>query len=98
MQIVYRSKGLESICTEASATVKRHGTRMAKLIHLRIDQICSFDTVEMLTKSGTGNCHSLKGNRKGYYAMDLVHPFRLVFRITGEETQIVCIEEIVDYH
>ena len=41
---------------------------------------------------------SLANNRKGQYAMDLVHPYRLVFEKHGDEIQIAHILEIVDYH
>ncbi len=40
----------------------------------------------------------LKGNRKEQYAVDLVHPYRLVFEKKGNEIQIANIMEIVDYH
>ena len=29
-------------------------------------------------------CHPLLNNRKGQYAVDLVHPFRLVFKKHGD--------------
>ncbi|OKZ58234.1 MAG: plasmid maintenance system killer protein [Clostridiales bacterium 44_9] len=34
----------------------------------------------------------------GQFAVDLVHPYRLVFEKNGEEIQIANIIEIVDYH
>ena len=37
-------------------------------------------------------------NGEGQYAVDLVHPYRLVFVKQGDEVQIVTIIEIVDYH
>ena len=37
-------------------------------------------------------------DRKGQYAMDLVHPYRLVFEKTGDKIQIANVMEIVDYH
>ena len=43
-------------------------------------------------------CHPLSNNRKGQYAVDLVHPYRLVFEKHGNEIQIAHIMEIVDYH
>ncbi len=45
-----------------------------------------------------GRCHQLKGNRKKQYAVDLVHPQRLVFEKKDEEIRIVNVLEIVDYH
>ena len=43
-------------------------------------------------------CHPLKGNRKNQFAVDLVHPYRLVFEKKGTEIQIANIIEIIDYH
>lgn len=37
-------------------------------------------------------------SRKGQYAVDLVHPYRLVFEKHGNEIQVAHIMEIVDYH
>lgn len=45
-----------------------------------------------------GRCHLLKGKRKGQYAMDLVHPYRLIFEKIDEEIRIVMVIEITDYH
>ena len=56
------------------------------------------DTVEMMIQFHIGRCHPLTQNRKGQYAVDLVHPYRLVFEKNGDEIQIANILEIVDYH
>ena len=45
-----------------------------------------------------GRCHRLQGNRSGQYAVDLEHPYRLIFSVNGEQIQIAKIEEIADYH
>lgn len=71
---------------------------MADKIHQRIDELHAADTVEMMIQWHIGRCHPLTQNRKGQYAMDLIHPFRLVFEKKGEEIQIANILEIVDYH
>lgn len=71
---------------------------MAEKIHMRIDQISAADTVEMMIQFHIGRCHALTQNRKGQYAVDLVHPYRLVFEKIGNEIQIVNVLEIVDYH
>ncbi len=64
MEILYRSKKLRKVCTEANI----------------------------------GRCYLLTGNRAGQYAMDLAHPYRLVFIKIGQEIQIARIQEIIDYH
>lgn len=98
MQIKYQNRKIEKVCTNASEAQRQYGTKMSEKIHLRIDQIDASDSVEELIQFGIGRCHPLKGNRIGQYAMDLVHPYRLVFIKVGEEIQIAKIIEIVDYH
>lgn len=68
-----------------------------KSISVQMKQDAS-DTVEEMLQFHIGRCHLLKGNRKGQYAMDLVHPYRLVFEKIGNEIQIANVMEIVDYH
>lgn len=77
---------------------KNMAEQMAEIIHLRIDQISAFDSVECLLQYRIGRCHTLVGERKNQYAMDLIHPHRLVFKKVEIEKQCVCILEIVDYH
>lgn len=98
MQIDYRTRKLEAICTDANVARKAYGRQMAQKIHQRIDLITAADSVEMLIQCHIGRCHQLTGDRKGQYAMDLVHPYRLVFIIKGNEIEIAEIQEIVDYH
>ena len=98
MLITYKTKKLEKICTDAKAEEKAHGREMSELIHQRIDEIAAADSVEMMVKFHIGRCHPLKQNRKGQYAVDLVHPYRLVFEKNGSEIRIAHILEITDYH
>lgn len=98
MKITYKDKGIEKVCTNASAAEKKHGRRMADKIHQRIGEIQASDTVEFMIQYHIGRCHALHADRNGQYAVDLVHPYRLVFEKHGDEIQIANILEIVDYH
>lgn len=71
---------------------------MAEKIDQRIGEIKAADSVEQMIQFGVGRCHPLKGNRLGQYAVDLVHPQRLIFAKREEDIQIVKIMEIEDYH
>lgn len=44
-----------------------------------MDEIDASGTIEEMVQYHIGRCHPLKGNRKGQYATDLVHPYRLIF-------------------
>ncbi len=98
MDITYKSKKLEKICTNAKIAERTYGQEMAVKIHQRIDEISAADTVEMMVQFHIGRCHPLAQNRKGQYAVDLVHPYRLIFEKTEKTIQIAHILEIVDYH
>lgn len=98
MIVEYRTNSLEKVCTKANVAVRQYGQEMAVRLHQRIKQIKAADTVEMLVQYRIGRCHPLHGDRDRQYAMDLVHPYRLVFTKHGDEIQIARIEEIVDYH
>lgn len=98
MQIEYRTKKLEKACTNAAEATKLYGHEMAAKIHQRIDEITAASSVEMMIQYRIGRCHPLKGNRKNQYAVDLIHPHRLVFEKRESEIQIVNIMKIIDYH
>lgn len=98
LQIEYKTKKLEKVCTNAQEAEKQHGHDMALKIQQRVDEIHAALNVEMMIQFGIGRCHLLKGDRKNQYAVDLVHPYRLVFEKQGNDIQIANIMEIVDYH
>ena len=98
MDITYKNKKIENVCTDAKVSDRSYGNEMTEKIQMRIGEIQAADTVEEMIQFRIGRCHPLTGNRKGQYAVDLVHPNRLVFEKHGNEIQIVHITEIVDYH
>ena len=98
LAISYSSLRLRRVCEDAEVATKRYGAKMAEKIHERIDQIHAAVSVEMLVQFRIGRCHALTGNRKGQYAMDLIHPYRLVFEKRNDKVVAVEILEIVDYH
>ena len=95
MDITYTNNKIKKVCTDAKTAERSYGRDK---IHQRIDEITAADTVEMMIQFHIGRCHPLTQNRKGQYAVDLVHPYRLVFEKNGDEIQIANILEIVDYH
>ena len=98
MKVEYKNKKLKKVCTIASVTEKAYSRQMADKIQQRIAELESAETVEELMQFHIGRCHPLHQNRENQYAMDLVHPMRLVFEKKGDEIQIAEIVEIVDYH
>ena len=98
MKVTYKNKRIEKVCTNAVEAEKKYSREMAEKIQSRIDLIEAAESIDMMVQYRMGRCHPLQGNRKGQYAVDLVHPFRLVFEVHEDEIQIANIIEIVDYH
>lgn len=98
MEISYKNKKIEKVCTDARASDRTYGSAMSEKIQMRISEIEAADTVEEMIRFRIGRCHPLISDRKGQYAVDLVHPYRLIFEKHGNEVQIAHITEIVDYH
>ena len=98
MKITYRNRQIERVCTDAQSAEKAYGRQMACKIHQRIDEISAAENVEMMLRFRIGRCHQLSQDRKGQYAVDLVHPYRLVFTSEGDSIQVANVLEIVDYH
>lgn len=62
MEITYKNRKIEKVCTNASEAVKCHGNLMAGKIHQRIDQITAFETLEEMLKFNLwnpGSCQAL---------------------------------------
>lgn len=57
---------------------------MAEEVSARLQDLEAADTLEDLSPFPPTRVHPLKGNRAGQFAIDLVHPFRLVFIIDHE--------------
>ena len=98
MEISYKDKKIERVCTNVKASDKKFGQEMSEKIQMRLDEIRAADSVEEMVMYRIGRCHPLVNNRKGQYAVDLVHPYRLVFEKVDGKIQLVVIIEIVDYH
>lgn len=98
LKINYKSNSFERVCTNYSIAQRKYGERMARFIHQRVGELQAADSVEMLVQYSIGRCHPLEGDRKGEYAMDLIHPYRLVFEHNKTDVQVVRIVNIEDYH
>lgn len=98
MEIQYRSHKIEHVCTNADFAQREYGLDMAVIISQRIGELKAADSIDNLVQFAVGRCHHLKGKRKNQYAMDLIHPFRLIFSVQDAQVCLVEVSEIVDYH
>ena len=48
MDITYKNKKIEKVCTDAKVADRTYGNEMAEKIQMRIGEISAADTVEMM--------------------------------------------------
>ncbi len=80
MNIDFSSKQLEKLCNNSILAKKKWGDRHAKKILLRLDDLRASDTLADVSYLPPARCHELDNNRKGTFAVDTVHPNRLIFK------------------
>ncbi|MUL37869.1 type II toxin-antitoxin system RelE/ParE family toxin [Gloeocapsopsis dulcis] len=83
MDIVFKDKKFEKECNNQRLLEKNYGQKRAKRIRRRLDDLLAADTLEDMTNI-PGRCHELGENRWGQIALDLDHPYRLIFEPANE--------------
>ena len=111
MDIAFSTRKLARTFNSGSALAKEYGDRMARTIQIRLAVLRNARTLALVPTSPPDRRHLLTGRRSGQYAVDLVHPFRLVFEpnhdpvprtedggIDINQVTAITIAEVVDYH
>ena len=108
MDITFRTRKLAKTFNEASALQKAYGSRMARTIMVRMAVLKAAHNLAQVPALPPERRHQLRGDRSWQYAVDLVHPYRLVLeplsdggnRVDAAVEQItaIMIVDVVDYH
>lgn len=80
MQISFRTRKTEKIFNSERKLQKEYGAHRAKKIKLRMAVLRSAVNLAEVPEQKPDRRHPLKGNRKGQFAVDLVHPYRLILK------------------
>lgn len=111
VDITFRTRRLARVFNSDRSMRRQFGDRMARRIQMRLAVLRNARTLSLVPSTPPDRCHQLTGNRSGQFAVDLVHPRRLVFvpnhdpvplrddgGIDLEQITAVTILEVVDYH
>ncbi|MCY3956092.1 MAG: hypothetical protein OXF47_08885 [Nitrospira sp.] len=83
---------------------------MARTIMTRLAVLREAPTLSMVPTLPPNRRHQLHGKRVGQYAVDLIHPYRLIFEpvdtparkaggeMNTDEVTAIMIIEVIDYH
>ncbi len=110
MDINFKSRKLEKIFNSERLLKTEYGEQASK-IKLRMSVLKAASCLAMVSASKPDRRHELSGRRKGTFAVDLKHPFRLVFEpaenpvplledggIDLEKVISITILKVEDYH
>ena len=78
MDIIFERSDFEKQCNNQKLLVRKHGSKRAKRIRQRLDDLHAASTLEVM-RLLPGRCHELKQDRAGQLSLDLDHPYRLIF-------------------
>lgn len=111
MKIAFRTRKLQKVFNKADALKRAYGEGMAKVIMARMAVLKAACNLGLVPTTPPDRRHQLAGNRAGQFAVDLVHPRRLVFAadhdpvprkddggIDTERVTAVTILEVADCH
>lgn len=109
MEIIFKDKAMERIFNSERELKRKYGEN-AKKIQLRMQVLAQALNLSEVPSQPPDRRHPLTGNRMGFFAVDLKHPFRLVFEPIGkieylkdggldlEKVTSIQIIEVVNYH
>ena len=110
MNIKFESNNLQKYANDDRSGSKKLGQQRFKKFKQRLDQLKASKTLEDV-RFQPGRFHELTSDRKGQWACDLDHPYRLIFEPqenpipTDDDGKYIWVEikaveiiEIDDYH
>lgn len=107
MKLIYKSNKLKKQCEDPRRAQKEYGQNIGNRLTQRVGELQAATNLLDIKYNPSARLHRLKGDRSDEYAIDLVHPFRLIIKpiledegdINKLETiNVVRIEEVTDYH
>ena len=104
MEISFINNKLQKTCEDHSKLKSKYGAQQAQRIVRRINELQAAANLYDITQLPQVRLHPLHGDRKGQFAVDIVHPYRIILLpMNGDVTDlrtvtIVEIKAILDYH
>jgi len=84
LQVYYKSNKLAKVFDSEKELKRAHGERQAELIRECLDDLEAVECLADMWRLPQHRCHQLSENLKGVFSLDLVHPYRLLFKPADE--------------
>jgi proteic killer suppression protein len=80
MNIRFATTKLQKTLCTGKELVRQYGDKNAKKIQNRLAVLRNTPTLAQMPSTPPYRCHPLKGEYNGCFAVDIIHPFRIIFR------------------
>jgi proteic killer suppression protein len=80
VEIEFEKSKLRDVFNNESSLISSYGKENGRTIMRRMSVLRAAQNLEQVSYKKPERRHQLRGKRKGEFAVDLTHPFRLVFR------------------
>ena len=80
VDITFRTRKLGKIFNSEKELKRAYGDRRARVIKMRLAVLREAPTLSQVPTTPPIRRHQLSSNRAGQYAVDVVHPYRLIFK------------------
>jgi proteic killer suppression protein len=111
MVVYFKNTHLGKILNSQKEILRKYGRDNGNKLMLRLQELRAYDTLAMVPITPPTRRHELIEDRKGHFAVDLKHPYRLIFKPAHNPVPLksdggiditkvteIVITEIVDYH
>ncbi|NLE95199.1 MAG: killer suppression protein [Dehalococcoidia bacterium] len=89
MHILFRTKKMARVFDSQTLLVQVYGLENARLIMRRMSVLNAVPSLAEVPATPPERRHQLKGDRAGKFAVDLKHPYRLVFAPVGDPVPLL---------
>ena len=79
MQVYFRAKKLQKICSSDKEIKQAFGASRARKLQQRLMELRAAENLNQISRLPPPRCHEMTGDRQGQLSVDLDHPYRLFF-------------------
>lgn len=105
MEIDFKNNKLKKICENNKQLQIKYGKQQAEIIIKRIGELQAAENLDDISKLPQARMHKLSGGYDNHFAVDLKHPYRLIFFPKNGDstnlksiTSVKIIEACTNYH
>ena len=98
MEIAFRTRRLQRQYERSADATRAYGRQVGRKYIARINLMKQVRDIEELRHLPALQCHPLKGDRMGQWAVSLTGFHRLIFTLEGDRLEIAMIEEVSKHY